>query len=166
MCSESLQCGTSAGQTLFATEHKNCTGPELDQWNARQWTYKGPMQTDWPASGDPANPKSNQLLAALPHSDWQRWRPHLEHVDLPFGVVLDESGMAQSHAYFPTSAIVSLFNTGESGASAETAVVGNESFVGAALLLGGGSTTGVARCKSPAKGFRIGARGLKVARRR
>ena len=110
------------------------------------------MQTDWPASADPADPRSNRLLAALPQAEWQRWRPHFEQVDLQAGQVLYESGMAQSHAYFPTNAIVSLFNNLDSGASAETAVVGNDGFVGASLLLGGGSTTGRGEVQSRGPG--------------
>ena len=54
------------------------------------------------------NPRHNQLLAALPHDQWQRWLSHLEHVDMPLGQVLYEPGDTLSHVYFPTTAIVSL----------------------------------------------------------
>ncbi len=121
------------------------------------------MQTHWPASADPTDPRANRLLAALPQAEWQRWQPYFEHVKLQVGQVLYESGMAQSHAYFPTSAIATLFNNLDSGASAEIAVVGNDGFVGAALLLGGGSTTGRGDVQVAGQGFRIAAQTLKDA---
>jgi CRP-like cAMP-binding protein len=87
------------------------------------------------------DPKSNHLLAALRDADWLRLRPHLERVDLKLGQVLHEPDRAPQHAYFPTSAIVSLLYLTDSGGSAEVAVVGNEGIVGTSLFLGGGATT-------------------------
>ncbi|MEO5734847.1 MAG: Crp/Fnr family transcriptional regulator, partial [Rubrivivax sp.] len=83
------------------------------------------------------DPKSNQLLAALPSEEWDRWQPQLEWIDLTLGQVIYESGNLQSHVYFPTTAIVSLLYVMESGASAEIAVVGNEGVVGISLFMGG-----------------------------
>ena len=37
-----------------------------------------------------ASPPQNQLLAALPSAEWERWEPLLEPVDLPLGQVLYE----------------------------------------------------------------------------
>ena len=37
-------------------------------------------------------PWMNQLLAALPAAEWQRWLPQLEAVEMPLGEVLYESG--------------------------------------------------------------------------
>lgn len=31
------------------------------------------------------DPKKNQLIAALPDAEWQRWLPQLEFVDMPLG---------------------------------------------------------------------------------
>ena len=50
----------------------------------------------------------NRLLAALTDVGGECWRRHLVRVDLKLGQVLSEPGRAQRHAYFPTSAIVSL----------------------------------------------------------
>ena len=52
--------------------------------------------------------RQNQLLAALPAAEWQRWLPQLERVEMPLGQVLYESGTTLSHVYFPLTAIVSL----------------------------------------------------------
>ncbi|HWL75531.1 MAG TPA: Crp/Fnr family transcriptional regulator, partial [Burkholderiaceae bacterium] len=32
-------------------------------------------------------PRNNQLLAALPAAEWQRWLPQLEPVEMPLGQV-------------------------------------------------------------------------------
>ncbi|MES2226712.1 MAG: Crp/Fnr family transcriptional regulator [Pseudomonadota bacterium] len=103
----------------------------------------------------------NRLLAALPAPDWQRWAPKLEPVELPLGHVLHESGVALSHVYFPTTAIVSLLYVMENGASAEIAVVGNEGLVGISLFMGGETTPSRAVVQSGGQGFRMRAETLK-----
>src|SRR5664279_5335339 len=87
-----------------------------------------------------ADPRENDLLAALPPADWTRWQPQLERADLPLGHVVYESGHTMSHVFFPTTAIVSLLYVMENGASAEIAVVGHEGIVGVSLFMGGEST--------------------------
>lgn len=109
----------------------------------------------------PTNPKKNHLLAALAGEEWQRWQPLLEHIELPLGHVLYESGKTLSHVYFPTTAIVSLLYVMENGASAEIAVVGNEGLVGVSIFMGGGSTPSRAVVQSAGQGFRIKASILK-----
>ncbi len=108
-----------------------------------------------------ADPRRNQLLAALPDADWQRWQPLLERVDLPLGHVLYESGVTLSHVYFPTTAIVSLLYVMEDGASAEIAVAGFEGLVGVSLFMGGGSTPSRAVVQSAGEGFRMKAHTIK-----
>lgn len=61
----------------------------------------------------------------------------LELVPLPLGEMLYEPSKPLRHAYFPTTAIVSLHYVTASGASAEAAGVGNEGVVGVSLFLGG-----------------------------
>jgi CRP-like cAMP-binding protein len=104
---------------------------------------------------------ANHLLACLPVSDWQRWRPQLEPVEMELGDVLYESGTTLSHLYFPTSAIVSLLYVMQNGASAEIAVVGNEGVVGISLFMGGESTSSRAVVQSAGSGVRVLARFLK-----
>ena len=103
----------------------------------------------------------NQLLAALPNNELQRWLPQLEPVDLPLGQVLYESGSNLRHVYFPTSAIVSLLYVMENGASAEIAVVGYEGIVGISLFMGGESTPSRAVVQSAGQGFRLKAQLMK-----
>ena len=107
------------------------------------------------------DPKKNHLLAALPDAEWERWLPQLEWVDMPLGQVLYESGTTLSHAYFPTTAIISLLYVLENGSSAEIAVVGNEGLVGISLFMGGESTPSRAVVQSAGKGLRLPAQVLK-----
>jgi CRP-like cAMP-binding protein len=107
------------------------------------------------------DPRCNQLLAALPQAEWERWRSELELVDLPLGKVLYESGGHIHHVYFPTSAIVSLLYVMEDGASAEIAVVGLEGIVGISLFMGGETTPSRAVVQSAGKGFRLRAQTIK-----
>ena len=103
----------------------------------------------------------NQLLAALPDSEWLRWQSHLEAFHMPLGQVLYEPGATLSHVYFPTDAIVSLLYVMENGASAEIAVVGNEGIVGISLFMGGESTPSRAVVQSAGNGFRLRAQMMK-----
>jgi CRP-like cAMP-binding protein len=108
-----------------------------------------------------ATAKQNQLLAALPESDWQRWMPELEPVQMPLGQVVYESGIIPSHVYFPTTAIVSLLYVLQDGASAEIAVIGREGLVGIASFMGGDSMPSRAVVQSAGNGYRIRAETLK-----
>lgn len=108
-----------------------------------------------------SEPRDNQLLAALPVPEYQRWLPALEPVTLTLGQVIYESGATLDHVVFPTTAIVSLLYVMEDGASAEIAVVGREGMVGVALFMGGGSTPSRAVVQSAGHGFRLEAQLMK-----
>ena len=101
------------------------------------------------------NPKKNELLAALPGVEWERWLPQLEAIEMPLGKVLYESGNKMTHVYFPTTAIVSLLYVLEDGASAEIAVVGYEGIVGISLFMGGSTTPSRAVVQCAGSGFRL-----------
>ena len=107
------------------------------------------------------DPRTNQLLAALPAEEWQRWSAQLEPVQLALGQVLYESGSSLSHVYFPTSSIVSLLYVMENGASAEIAIAGNEGVVGVALFMGGETTPSRAVVQSAGRAFRLNATAVK-----
>jgi CRP-like cAMP-binding protein len=107
------------------------------------------------------NQSQNHLLAALPTAEFERLAPHLELVPLPLGEVLYEPGGQLQHAYFPTTAIVSLHYVMESGASAETAGVGNEGVVGISLFMGGDTTPSSAVVQTGGHGYRLDSRHLK-----
>jgi len=103
----------------------------------------------------PHSPLQNHLLAALPADEFQRLAAHLEGVSMPLGEVLYEPGGQLRHAYFPTTSIVSLHYVTESGASAETAGVGNEGVVGVSLFMGGDTTPSSAVVQTAGYGYRL-----------
>jgi CRP-like cAMP-binding protein len=107
-------------------------------------------------------PRQNRLLAALPAAELLRLAPQLEHVVLPLGTVLYESGGEQGHVYFPASGIVSLLYVMNNGAAAEIAVVGNEGMVGIALFMGGETTPSRAVVQSAGRAYRLEASLLKA----
>jgi CRP-like cAMP-binding protein len=109
----------------------------------------------WSSMSGEDEARQNLLLAALPASEWDRWRGELQPVALPLGMVLYEAGMRMSHVYFPTSAIASLLYVLEDGATAEVAVVGFEGVVGISLFMGGVSTTSRAVVQSAGQGYRL-----------
>jgi CRP-like cAMP-binding protein len=100
-------------------------------------------------------PQQNQLLAALSAEVQSRLLPKLELVEWPFGKVLYESGDTLRYVYFPIDSIVSLLYVMENGASAEVSVVGNEGFIGIALLMGGESTSSQAIVQSAGYAYRL-----------
>ena len=77
------------------------------------------------------------------------------------GEALYESGGRLQYAYFPTTAIVSLFYILESGLSAEIASVGNEGMQGISLFMGGDTTPISAVVMTAGHGYRIQGRLLK-----
>ena len=107
------------------------------------------------------SPNQNHLLSALPAAEFDRLAAHLELVPMRLGEILYEPGGQMQHAYFPTTAIVSLHYVMESGASAETAGVGNEGVVGISLFMGGDSTPSSAVVQTAGHGYRLPGRLLK-----
>jgi CRP-like cAMP-binding protein len=109
----------------------------------------------------PHHPLQNHLLGALSAAEFERLAPHLKLVPMALGEMLYEPGRQLQHAYFPTSAIVSLHYVMESGASAEAAGVGNEGLVGISLFMGGDSTPSSAAVQTAGHGYRLPGRLLK-----
>jgi CRP-like cAMP-binding protein len=105
--------------------------------------------------------RDNHLLAALPDAELRRLAPQLHQVALQPGQVLYESGSTISHAYFPTTSLVANLYDFEDGASAETAIIGNEGMVGIAIFMGGGSRLGRAVVLTAGHAFWLGAEALK-----
>jgi len=97
----------------------------------------------------------NYLLAAMQADGFERLKLQLELVQMPLGSVLYESGSRLQHAWFPTTAIVSLQYIMEDGASTEIAGVGNEGVLGVSLLMGGAATPSRAIVQTGGYGYRI-----------
>jgi CRP-like cAMP-binding protein len=84
-------------------------------------------------------PRTNKLLASLPHEDFQLLIPHLLSVQLAQGAVLAEPGVEVDNAYFPLSGAVSLLVVMRDGKIIETGTVGREGVLGA--------MSGIAPCR-------------------
>lgn len=106
------------------------------------------------------NPTQNHLLAALAPADFEAIASHLELVPMALGQMLYEPGTQLRHAYFPTNSIVSLHYVTETGASAETAGVGNEGVVGISLFMGGDTTSSSAVVQTAGHAYRLDRRVL------
>ena len=106
------------------------------------------------------SPQQNHLLAALPAAELASLAEQLELVPMKLGEFLYEPGSQLQHAYFPTTAIVSLHYVMESGASAESAGVGNEGVVGTSLFMGGETTSSSAVVQTAGQGYRLERRQL------
>ena len=109
------------------------------------------------------SPSRNHLLAALPTAEYQALAQHLEPVSLALGEMVYEPGQQLQHAFFPTSAVISLYYVTETGASAEAAGVGNEGMVGISLFMGGNTTPSSAVVQSAGRGWRLDRHRLKQA---
>jgi CRP-like cAMP-binding protein len=107
-------------------------------------------------------PRQNQLLDALPTSDYERIASHLELIPMPLGDVLYESGAHLRYVYFPITCIISLLYVMENGASAEMAIIGNEGMLGISSFMGGDTTPNRAVVQSAGHGYRLKAELLKA----
>lgn len=112
---------------------------------------------DLPALG----PNENHLIAALPAADYSILSDNLVLVPMLLGDMVYKPGEKLRHAYFPTTAIISLQYVTETGASVETASVGNEGLVGVALLMGGETTTSSAVVQTAGYAYKLDSRLLK-----
>jgi CRP-like cAMP-binding protein len=106
------------------------------------------------------HPSQNHLLAALPTAVFEPLEPHLELVQMRLGEMLYEPGSQLKYAYFPTTAIISLHYVMESGASSESAGVGNEGVVGVSLFMGGETTSSSAVVQTAGYAYRLESRKL------
>ena len=101
------------------------------------------------------HPNQNHLLAAIPAAEFDTLTADLELVPMLLGDMLYEPGRRLRHAYFPTTAVVSLHYVTTSGASAETTGVGHEGMVGISLFMGGDTTPSSAVVQSGGHGYRL-----------
>ena len=101
------------------------------------------------------NPAQNHLLAALPRNEFAHLSADLELVPMPLGKMLYSPDEQQTHAYFPTTSIVSLHYVTESGGTSEMAGVGNEGVVGVSLFMGGDSAPSSAVVQTAGAAFRL-----------
>jgi CRP-like cAMP-binding protein len=107
------------------------------------------------------DPKQNQILAALPTSEYERLLPDLELVSMPLGWTMSESGDHVNFLHFPISGIVSLIYVLEDGSSSEIALVGNEGLVGISIYMGGESMPSSTEVQSAGNAYRLSRKVMK-----
>src|ERR1035437_4297080 len=84
----------------------------------------------------PGKPVSNKILLSISDSDYSSLRPHLEYVNLPNHLVLQEPGGKLEFAYFPNRGLISLVVVMKDGRTAEAGIVGKEGFIGTLAAVG------------------------------
>jgi CRP-like cAMP-binding protein len=89
------------------------------------------MSASWPI----IRPLKNCLLAQLPRSEWEVLEHDAEYVNLPAGTTLARSGERVCSVYFPTSGIVSVVSSFETGQYMELVPVGKEGLIGLGAVL-------------------------------
>jgi CRP-like cAMP-binding protein len=107
------------------------------------------------------SPRQNHLLAALPSEVYKRLLPDLKPVSLPLGWNVYSAGERERYLYFLTAGIVARVCMTASGASAESAITGNEGVIGVASVLGGESRPDWAVVVCAGHAFRLDANALK-----
>lgn len=85
------------------------------------------------AAGEPTN---NLLLGAIPDSEYDLIKPHLESLELRQHLILQEPGGDIDFAYFLNDGLASLVVLTTDGKSVEVAIVGKEGMVGTSLAVG------------------------------
>ena len=71
----------------------------------------------------------NRILNALPQNIFDAVEPHLNRIDLPFGMVVAETNRPVEHVYFPETGVISLVVEMTVGDMIETAMVGRDGVV-------------------------------------
>ena len=99
--------------------------------------------------------RQNHILASLEDAEIERLRSKLEIVKFDLGNVIYESGDKMEHAYFPTTAVVSMLYLMENGGTAEIGIIGNDGMLGVSLFLGGDTTTSRAVIQSAGEALMI-----------
>lgn len=93
------------------------------------------------------SPEDNLLLAALSAAEYRKLLPNFQLVSLSPGKFVAEAGELPTHAYFPTTAILSITTAIAGHVPEEVGVVGYEGMIGISLLLEGGHALGPMRSK-------------------
>lgn len=97
----------------------------------------------------------NKLIAGLRRKDFDRIRPHLEHVTLPRHEPLLRPNAPTEYVYFPETGMVSLILSLEGGHIVEVGLVGNEGVVGVLAGLGTSRISGEAIVQMPGSALRM-----------
>ena len=82
-----------------------------------------------------ADPRQNQILAALPKEDYLLLASHIETVHTGVNQQLSIPGSRLPYVYFPLNSVLSLVISSTDGVAVEVAAVGNEGMLGLEAFL-------------------------------
>jgi CRP-like cAMP-binding protein len=99
----------------------------------------------------------NRVLSALPQTDLQQLRPHLQPVSLPQKQILHEASAAIEHIYFVEQGLASVLTTMADGGAVEVRMLGREGIIGLSYLLGAQSVPQQVIVQVPGNALRMSA---------
>jgi CRP-like cAMP-binding protein len=112
-------------------------GKLLERPKIHQTPKRGGVPVRSGSRTDPAGRDvKNVILLNIPAREFSLIRTHLEPVDLPPQLILDEPGENIDYAYFLNEGLASLVVLTSDGRSVEVAIVGREGVVGTPLAVG------------------------------
>ena len=101
------------------------------------------------------SPRQNFVLQALSEEAYARLHDHLEPKSLECGAVISPSGARASHAWFPTSAIISLQQDLDGKPGSEVALIGSDGLCGLSIVVGDGCSSRRATVHCAGQAFRL-----------
>jgi CRP-like cAMP-binding protein len=112
------------------------------------------------AGSDQADGRENFILGALPDEEYARLRERLEPVDLDLKQMIYETDQPIRHAYFPTSAVLSMISQVDGAAAVEVATIGREGMAGLPVFLGVSASPNTIFAQIPGAALRMRAEQL------
>lgn len=110
---------------------------------------------------DTASIAANHLLACLAPDERARVAKQLDSVELSLGEAVQHTGEPLQYTYFPTSSVLSLLRSSESGDTVEVALTGAEGVAGVTAFLGDGRSSSTVVAKRAGHAFRCPRRTLR-----
>ncbi|MBP6004578.1 MAG: Crp/Fnr family transcriptional regulator [Pyrinomonadaceae bacterium] len=123
---------------------------------------KKPGKSRSPVDDSKADALRNNLLSALPKSEFGYIHPKLELVDLKMDDVLWEMEEKREYVYFPTTAMICLLYETEEGVSVEVGMTGSQGMVGVVAFVGDARMAKRAVVQSPGRAYRMKAKAVEA----
>lgn len=105
----------------------------------------------------------NALLAALPHAQWERLRPHLAPILMTRGEALYRPGVRLERLYFPVTSVLSISCLLAEGSEDAVVLTGHEGFASIEVFLGSDAATRCAVVQSSGWAYQLSRESLQRA---
>ena len=112
---------------------------------------------------DMNSPQANNILAALPGAELDKFASKLRPFKLELGEILYSPDDKIEHVFFPTSGVISLLAAFEDGSTVEAGIIGNEGILGTPVVLGADFTPHQALVQADGDALKMTASDLRVA---